>query len=255
MIADYKTVEELELIAAKCWPARKERNLNGWILRVHDGVTARANSVHPYTSKKDAEFENMINEVISFYQEYGYPPIFKMTEFCNPDGLDEILENLDFGVEMRTHFQVSDIKNLTSIVPIVDVHIDTEPIPEWFDAYFEFSEFSDNAMAARRGIITDIKLKKALASVRMSGSIVGIGLGVLYKEWLGLFSITTSPQHRRNGIALSVNHAIAKWGEEHGATRAFLQVEEENKTAQALYEKLGFELSYEYYYKIQKFDN
>ncbi|MHA1637886.1 MAG: GNAT family N-acetyltransferase [Candidatus Thorarchaeota archaeon] len=249
---DYNTISELELIAAKCWPARKEKNLNGWILLVHDGVTARANSVHPYTTRNNVDFASMIEEVVTFYQKYGYPPIFKMTKVCNPNDLDEILENLGFGIEMKTHFQVSDISNLTSINQEVDVQIESIPTPEWFDAYFEFSGFSDRAMSARRGIITDIKLKKALASVRVNGNIVGIGLGVVYNEWVGLFSITTSPHHYRKGIALSVNHALAIWGENLGATSTFLQVEEKNKSAQALYKKLGFKTLYNYWYRIRR---
>ncbi len=249
---DSSTITELELVAARAWPARKEKNLKGWILRAHDGVTARANSVLPYTTRNDVNFESMIEKVILFYKEYGYPPMFKMTEACNPNTLDETLEKMGFNIEMKTHFQVSDINNLTSITPKVDVQIESTPTSEWFDAYFRHAGFSDRAMLARRGIITDIKLDKALASVRVNGDVVGVGLGVVSNSWMGLFSIVTSPQHYRKGIALSVNHAIAKWGANLGATLAFLQVEEENKSAQALYEKLRFTTLYNYWYRVRR---
>lgn len=249
---DYSTISELELIAAKAWPARKEKELNGWILRSHDGVTARANSVLPYTTQTDINSDAMIATAITFYEEQGFPPMFKMTDVCRPVGLDGMLDELDFKIEMQTYFQIAEVKNLISVNHSIDIQIDTEPTIEWFEAYTRTSGFSKRAMSARRGIITDIKPKKALASVKINGLIVGIGLGVVYNNWVGIFSVATDFHYRRKGIGKSVNQALAVWAEGLGAERAYLQVEVDNYPAIALYEEMGFKTLYNYWYRIRR---
>ncbi len=249
---DYSTISELELIAARAWPARREKELNGWVLRSHDGVTARANSVLPYTTQTVFDFDTMITAAIRFYEEQGYPPMFKMTNACRPVGLDKLLDKLDFKIEMHTHFQIAELKNLVSLSHNVEVQIDRELSLEWFEAYTQISGFSERAMSARKGIITDIKLEKAVASVRINGSIVGIGLGVLYNNWVGFFSVGTDSQHRRKGIGISVNQALAVWAEDLGAEKAYLQVEVDNFPAIALYKDMGFKTLYNYWYRVRR---
>jgi ribosomal protein S18 acetylase RimI-like enzyme len=178
--------------------------------------------------------------------------MFKMTNACRPVGLDELLDELDFKIEMQTHFQIAELKNLLSLNHSIEVQIDADPTFEWFEAYTQISGFSERAMSARRGIITDIKLKKALASVRTNGSIVGIGLGVLHNNWVGFFSVGTDSEYRRKGIGKSVNQALAVWAEGLGAERAYLQVEVDNYPAITLYEEMGFKTLYNYWYRVRR---
>ncbi|MHA2115884.1 MAG: GNAT family N-acetyltransferase, partial [Candidatus Thorarchaeota archaeon] len=43
---------------------------------------------------------------------------------------------------------------------------------------------------------------------------------------------------------------LAQWGEDHGAEKAFLQVEETNTPALDLYKSMGFDTLYTYWYRI-----
>ena len=71
---DYATISKIELLAAKSWPAREEENISGWILRAHDGVTARANSVLPYTNRSEIELSSLVKTAIEFYHTRDFPP-------------------------------------------------------------------------------------------------------------------------------------------------------------------------------------
>ncbi|MFW9915701.1 MAG: GNAT family N-acetyltransferase, partial [Candidatus Thorarchaeota archaeon] len=51
------------------------------------------------------------------------------------------------------------------------------------------------------------------------------------------------------GIATAINQALAVWGMNCGAKRAYLQVFAENKPALALYRHLGFKEIYQYWYR------
>ncbi len=76
-----------------------------------------------------------------------------------------------------------------------------------------------------------------------------MGLGVLERGFVGVFAMFTQPAFRGRGAAHAVLHALARWGERRGAERAYLQVEETNAAAGALYRETGFATSYEYLYR------
>src|SRR5204863_10147793 len=65
-------------------------------------------------------------------------------------------------------------------------------------------------------------------------------------RWLGLSLIETAPSVRRQGFAQHVIGALVDWARELGATDAYLQVEERNAEAVALYERLGFKIHHSY---------
>jgi ribosomal protein S18 acetylase RimI-like enzyme len=106
------------------------------------------------------------------------------------------------------------------------------------------------AIEVRREIIHRISGDKTIARIMMHGEIGGVGLGVVEEDWLGLFSIRTMPEFLRQGVAWSATCALAQWGEDCGAEKAFLQVEETNTPALALYKAMGFETMYTYWYRI-----
>lgn len=56
----------------------------------------------------------------------------------------------------------------------------------------------------------------------------------------------TRPEHRRKGYAARILASIATWGRAQGASRIFLQVEDDNAPARALYARAGFEDAYPY---------
>ena len=77
------------------------------------------------------------------------------------------------------------------------------------------------------------------------------GLGVLERNYLGLFFIATAKKQRGKGYASELISALLDWGKNHGATRAYAQVELNNQPAINLYNKLGFREVYQYFYRIQ----
>jgi ribosomal protein S18 acetylase RimI-like enzyme len=52
--------------------------------------------------------------------------------------------------------------------------------------------------------------------------------------------------YRRRGLAARVLRALAGWGATNGATRCYLQVEDTNVAARALYGGLGFARHHRY---------
>jgi ribosomal protein S18 acetylase RimI-like enzyme len=78
------------------------------------------------------------------------------------------------------------------------------------------------------------------------GSLVAAARGVVDGDWLGLSLVEVVPAARRRGLARAVTGALAGWARDAGATRAYLQVEEHNEAAVALYASMGFTTHHRY---------
>jgi ribosomal protein S18 acetylase RimI-like enzyme len=63
----------------------------------------------------------------------------------------------------------------------------------------------------------------------------------------------TDEAYRRRGIATAILHQLAQWGQTQGAANIYLQVEQDNPTAQRLYENMGFKTLYTYHYREKVF--
>lgn len=82
-----RRIEEASLNA---WPALHQLLYDGWIIRLSNGYTKRANSVTPlYPSA--LEVEENIAYCERLYRQQGLPPIFRLTSHACPPGLDEAL--------------------------------------------------------------------------------------------------------------------------------------------------------------------
>ena len=248
-MASKGAITDMEHIAALCWPAREIQSYNGWLIHWSDGVTWRANSVHPYGPVENIRLEDAIEYVISFYQSKNTQPAFKLTEASLPEDLDETLEDMGFEKRMITHVQTAPITELSCLDPRVAVDL-LKVTDESINTLFQETGFTEQVRNARSDIVTRIKGEKIIACAKIDGKHAGVGLGVVQGNWLGLFSIRTLERYRGRGVGWSINCALSMWGEENGAQKAFLQVEAKNTPALALYESMGFDIMYTYWYRV-----
>ncbi|MET7705394.1 GNAT family N-acetyltransferase [Micromonospora sp. NPDC005413] len=104
--------------------------------------------------------------------------------------------------------------------------------------------------AARR-VLTAVDQVR-FAHVYANGALVAIGRGTVTGQgrWLGLSLIEVLPVARRQGLARRVIHELVVWGVTSGATHAFLQVEQRNAAAVALYQRLGFTTHHTYLTRV-----
>ena len=251
-MVEHDLIREVERVAFRAWPAREEKRLVGWILRATEGVTRRANSVLPLGHPPTTNLEEAIRTARRFYAQRGLPTRFQMTVASEPTGLDGKLEELGFDVEMRVQMQTAPLEKLANPQPPVTVKLSQHPSKEWLAAYAAGGGHNPHSLKIRREIMERAPHPKAYASAILGGKTVGVGFGVVdaKRGWLGLFGISTLEPYRRQGVATSVTLALARWARREGARRAYLQVEEENEPAKALYHRLGFTPLYTYWYRV-----
>ncbi|MEH0845336.1 GNAT family N-acetyltransferase, partial [Micromonospora sp. CPCC 205711] len=104
---------------------------------------------------------------------------------------------------------------------------------------------------AARHVLTAVD-RVRFAHVYVDGTLVAIGRGTVTGEgrWLGLSLIEVVPQARRRGLAGRVIRALVGWAVAEGASHAFLQVEQRNTAAVALYRGLGFTTHHTYLTRV-----
>jgi ribosomal protein S18 acetylase RimI-like enzyme len=90
---------------------------------------------------------------------------------------------------------------------------------------------------------------QAFASVRSDGQTIAIGRVAVSGDWAGLTAIEVDPAHRRQGLAYAVTAALASTARDRGAGRLYLQVEDDNVAARALYQRIGFTDHHGYHYR------
>lgn len=241
-----RAIEEASLNA---WPPLRQRLLDGWLLRFADGYTRRANSVNAiYPGQLDPAEKVALCEGI--YARSALGCVFKITPLAQPPELDALLESRGYRCDAETSVQV-----LAALPPSGEgegqlLLEEGQPGP-WLDLFRRMNGIAEQHRSALAGVLAHIAVRRAFATLNIAGQPVACGLGVLEGESLGLFDIVTGPGHRRKGHSKRLMNGLMAWARRAGATRAYLQVMLENGPALQLYEKLGFEEIYRYWYRLK----
>ena len=240
----------LEELAMNAWPALHNLHYDGWVLRTTDGYTKRANSVHPLYEPK-LDLDEKIGFCESFYRDLSQPTVFKMTASSTPSGLDAHLDALGYLKDSPTSIQLLDL-NSGNHATAAGVELTSTDTETWHTAFARMNHVSAERQVLHEQILRTILPDKCYASILKDGSIIGCGLGVKQAGYLGIFDIVIDPDYRNNGHGERLMEALLAWGVQQGAQMAYLQVMCDNEPALRLYEKLGFQEKYQYWYRVKE---
>lgn len=240
-----RSTEELSMNA---WPALQTLHYDGWVVRFSAGYTRRGNSVYPlYPSRID--LDEKIQTCESLYRAKNLPVIFKVTEASTPEDLDTCLDTRGYRVDSLTSVQLLEVGKQKSEtdggVKLADAETEA-----WHQAFARMNNVSPESRNTHEKILRAIQPEKCFAAVYAGDRIIGCGLGVLQAGCLGIFDLVIDLDHRRQGLGTNLMLALLAWGWERGASLAYLQVMCNNIPALNLYEKLGFQEKYRYWYRI-----
>ncbi|MHA1983010.1 MAG: GNAT family N-acetyltransferase [Candidatus Hodarchaeales archaeon] len=235
-------------------PVKHVFHLSGWIVRISEGITKRANSVLPnfYSGEKISED---IEKVEQFYQAFSLPVIFQMADHVAPKNLDEHLKTAGYEKESKTNVLGLLLSEMKTKLPDNKYQITytSKLTEEWITAKQTFLQESNETMQGKKAIIERILLAKPyLFSLRHQNEIRGVALGVSLQSELGIFEIVVDPNHQRKHFGTNLMQYIFDFAKTKQIKSIFLQVEKKNTPAMNLYTKLGFKKLYSYYYRIKK---
>ena len=245
-------IREVEAQARRAWPALEAAPLEGWILRAAEGATRRSNSVHPIGPV--ADLERTLARACAWYDARGLPSRFYLTPVSVPEDLDARLAARGWARETGALVQWADLPLAEGAgaapadPPEVRTRIEGAVGDEWFERFAAWRDLDAPSRASHRKILARVPERPAFATVG-DGEPRAAGLAVCDGEWVGLFDLIVAPTARRRGWGRALVRSLLAWGLNAGARRAYLQVDDANTPAIALYEAMGFRTAYAYSYR------
>lgn len=239
----------LEEISLNAWAPLQSMVYDGWVIRVSNGYTKRANAVHPlYVSQKSLEEKIVFCEAL--YSRHGLPTIFKLTSASQPPELDNLLVECGYDFEPEVSVQTLNLLQFDGMVA-PEVQIEPEPSAQWLAAFQRMQGLSDEKKTTLTKMLANILPERAFASIALDGHVIACGLGVEQSGFVGLYDIVTDEHFRRRGYGRMIVESLLAWGKQRSAQSAYLQVMINNDPALNLYEKIGFQEVYRYWYRIK----
>ncbi|MET8839853.1 GNAT family N-acetyltransferase [Streptomyces rubiginosohelvolus] len=238
--------EELAAVTARAWQPVESEALGDWRLRAAGGFTRRANSALPL-GDPGLPLGEAFGRVRRWYEERGLPAYVQTA--TGAEGTQELL-----CAELEEHGwrrEVSAEVRIAALAPVGDreaevsaVRLTREPDAAWLARYQRFSTPGPHVLR-----VLGSGPSVWFATVPGSGDAPdAIGRCVVDGRWAGFMAVEVAPGQRRRGLATTVMTALARRALDEGAWAAWLQVEEDNEGARALYDGMGFAGHHRYHH-------
>jgi ribosomal protein S18 acetylase RimI-like enzyme len=236
-------VEAIEAATRRALVA-EEHQIDGWWLRSNpDLPNRRPNSAT--TPPRGRIDPAVVGEVVDWFVARDAPPIIRLLSVSDA-ALEAHLDENGWSTEAPTRVMVSDdlARHRSANTLLVD---GADGLPE---AFVDLREAVGMTATAARLVHDNGRGANAgYAIAPSSGATVGVGRAEMGDAMVGLYDVVTLPASRRQGWGSEIVRGLVGWAVARGATSAFLQVEEANVPAVALYEGLGFRTLYSYSYR------
>lgn len=240
-------VVALELAANDAWPAPTQARLGEWILRSAENWTGRANAALA-VGDPDRTLDAAIDAVQQWYAAKGQRAMIN-TPMPLAAPVNAALDARGWGARPLTLVQTGAVQALVADVAarrdLPPVELADTPTDAW---YAMVAEHKGTLPAVAKHILTGVP-EVVFASVQdEAGDLLAVARGAVTgpDHWLGVSLVQTAPAARRRGLGRHLMRAVAQWATQRGAARAYLQVEERNTGAVALYQGLGFRTHHTY---------
>ena len=197
------TSENLQLVRAleeRCfnaWPTLRTQLVDGWIFRLADGHTRRANSASPlHVSSLSA---TTLSDVVQrTFQAAGLPPVIRITPLA-PVALGRELAALGWQEDDPSlGLYAAQISGAAAQAGLLLEHAVTA---EWIgEAMRAYGHGEAGAQALRR-MLDNASLPTVYATLQHKGRAIGWGMAAAERGMVGIYDLVIDPAKRGQGFA------------------------------------------------------
>ncbi|MGW2742509.1 GNAT family N-acetyltransferase [Streptomyces sp. NPDC001450] len=248
---------ELARIAARAWRPVESERLGEWELRAAGGYTRRANSVLPL-GDPGLPLDAALEAVRRWYRERGLPAYVQTA--TGAEGTQELLcaelERRGWVREVTAELWIGALAPVADRAEGAGVVLSREADEAWL-ARYQRKGVSEVALrvlgwGSPRSSEAESGGGPSVWFATVPGAAgeppAAIGRCVVDGRWAGFAAVEVDPALRRQGLATEVMAALARRALDEGASAAWLQVEDDNEAARALYAGLGFAAHHAYHH-------
>lgn len=249
------------VVEAATWPALDHEAVDGFDAGFSAGVTRRANSAvavrpvrDPHGALDELALRYAAHDLPLIVRAPGAPAIEELDRAIGERGLrtvswtDVLVRDLPASCEGAEVLEGGEIDERFGQLGL-SIAVAPEPDDGWLRVWR--GEETESARDAARKVMTGVD-SRYLAARRSAadggGETVAIIRVAVDRSWAAISCLTVTSDARRLGLGRALTVRAFREARELGANRAFLQVNEDNAAAHALYTRLGFELADRYRY-------
>ena len=238
-------VEAIERATAAAVSPQALEEVDDWLLAFDSGPVNRARSAVPLRHRSMPNAAPLVDRIEARYAAKGLAAQFRLTLSPCFDGLRTELRRRDYHAAQPTLVQLAPVAEVRAVSDEL-AEVDAAPDAAWA-ALFMGEGFYPADGASRVAVLARAP-GSLYASVREGGQTVAVGAAAFSHGWVSVHGMRTAPAWRGRGMAGRILAALADAALAQGVARCFLQVEEGNTAAQALYRRAGFVPAWSYEY-------
>ena len=218
--------------------------IDGWLLPFDHGSIGRAKSAVPIRYERTHARD--VATIESLYAARGLQAAYRVADVPGLAAIQAALAHRGYQAQQPTLVQVGSVANLRALSHGKPARVSTRPEAAWASVYL--AEGFDPVDGAHRIQALSRSQNMVYACVEEDGQAVAAGTAAFSQGWCSIHGMRTIPARRGRGLAARILAALADTASEHKLERVFLQVEEGNTAARALYSRAGFETAWRYHY-------
>lgn len=227
--------------------------LPGWLLPFDQSTIGRAKSAVPLSHA--AQDARILQSIVDRYAVHQMPAAFRVADVVNLSTIHLELRRLGLTPQQPTLVQIGSAQRMLAALGTADalgacatasVTVTHRPTPAWSAVYtapgFDAVDGAHRVQALSRSTTV------VFASLADAQGPVAAGTASFSQGWASVHGMRTAERARGRNLAGNVLAALAQQAISRGIDRVFLQVEQGNAPALALYQRAGFQTAWQYHY-------
>jgi ribosomal protein S18 acetylase RimI-like enzyme len=218
--------------------------LDGWQLSFDSSTIGRARSAVPL--RHHSLSAAALPDLCARYTQRGLQPIFRLPDVAGLGAVQAELRRMGFAPSQPTLVQVAPTADVAALSTPHTSTWSATPTAHWAAVYtapgFDPVDGQHRVQALSRG------QHSVYASLVQDTQALCAGTAVYSQGWASMHGLRTVVGARGQGLAAQLMACLAHEALRRGLTETFLQVEEDNPAALALYRRAGFVTAWRYHY-------